>query len=466
MSGSFLPKSGKWDENFQELKTLLHPLSHYRIDREAAKKRAKAEMVDEASMEKICDLLLYDDLLDQFAWRFATFNFDHEDFEDFLDFMVSVAHWILAVYNVSRPMDCTTVSVSSCKEAMDEYDSKRHDDDIDDDDFLVLKGFYQHKNSHFTSPRHNELGSTSTETTPIWPVMKINFLKHMLIGLERCKKVLRKRGFQVHDDCFFIDREGQPLTRNGFEKGIKLAMRALKLSFNSRDWRVIVQTKTKEKQLAACLNDPGAKAAQFALDCVTKQMHHTDKVANKYYRVNTKNVSKTAGRMVNAILMENKFQATGVIEPPSKRLRVSESSEDPAVSSSDEQFAKKASPPSAEHHPSATSHVTRGETSSSADEHLRGAKGKNIRNLHEVPDDDSDDFQPRKSKRATSIMKFVSVSNAERRIQAAEEELKANCKQAGVTYEPPTRNETPKERSARRTRCRKKIRLELKGKSS
>ena len=85
---------------------------------------------------------------------------------------------------------------------------------------------------------------------------------------------------------------------------------------------------SKEKQLSASLNNPGAKEAQFNPQCVTSQMHHTDRIAYEYYRVSTKDVSKTAGKMVNAILVDNKKKPSGLEEPPRKKICLSESSED------------------------------------------------------------------------------------------------------------------------------------------
>ena len=168
-----------------------------------------------------------------------------------------------------------------------------------DEEILTISGHIEHKNTHHPHKSHSKVQKAYLA---IWPTYLLGFLKRFLQGLAQVKQRLRKAGFKVQMDNLFINNEGQSPDRNKFARCLALAKKLIGFDWGSCFWRLWMETTTKEKQLAACLVNPSATKEQFELDCLSSHMQHSDACAEDYYRLSTKNVASTAGRVINSVL--------------------------------------------------------------------------------------------------------------------------------------------------------------------
>ena len=133
-AGKWLPKSNAFEENVEEVKSLLYPVIQMHSDRLAAQRVVKADRIANFSPEEY-SLLVCGEELDEVISAIANKNLnDIAELKPMIMLTMGLTYLIFVFFNSSRLSDATTASVQAFKRAIDVYEMN------DDDEFMIIRG--------------------------------------------------------------------------------------------------------------------------------------------------------------------------------------------------------------------------------------------------------------------------------------------------------------------------------------
>ena len=341
--------------------------------------------------------LLKGDEINMIGRRWASFDFagaSLDDCEAMQECTEGVVYLDYLAFNVARASDNTTIEVSAWERAVNHY----HQNYDADQEFLEVKGLMQHKNSHRTYKGKSNTSSTSIN----WPVHLLAFLEDYLSGLIRFKERLRLEGMVVEGEAFFMNIRGQLPSAKELRAYLKIACEVFCIQFSPRLFRIFIESEVKQRYMEVCANNSEAAKAKKQMEETSTHMLHSEEMAEKHYRLQTNSCAQTTGKMVKTLIgNRNKRKLPYPVHPPSKKAR-------PA-------------------------------SKDVVDEDLSSG----------------DDFKPQKPKRMEAFksrLDHVLMPKTQRRLLREDEQQKKLCIEQNIQYEQAVSNESPSERSHRRSR--------------
>ena len=295
----FFTKSSEFEDNVAEAKSLIHPVVKFQSDRLSAKRNEKAEMITKYSPQEY-SLLVSGNELDQISSMIVGKNMDEiEDLNPVLALTLGLAFLIFVVFNSSRTSDATTISVRAICHAINEFKSSDSEDD-----FLIIRGPLQTKNSHRTFTKTKDItGSLLSAPLVIWPVHKLFFLENVLQIIHNVKRHLQAKGLQIDEDSFFINENGLPCSSKELSVFMTTACQVVGVKrIKPTEWRSYVETMAKEVQLKNCLQSPESSFSKYQMESVSRHQDHTEEIAERHYRMKTSNCSQIVGQFVSSLV--------------------------------------------------------------------------------------------------------------------------------------------------------------------
>ena len=295
-----LEKSNEFEDIVTEVKALIYPVVQFQSCRLAAERSNKAEQIANFSPQDY-SILVSGDELDQISSMIANKNLaEIEDWKPVMAMVIGLSFLLWVFFNSSRTSDATTVTVTAIRRAIEMHRSNKSDEE-----FLMIRGLLQTKESHRNMTKKKEISTLRTAPLVIWPIHKIFFLENVLGIIKKVKTSLKAKGQRVDNDWFFINENGLACSSKELSAYRRIACQVMGVpELKTRFWRSLVETLAKERQMENCLKSPESSFSQHQMEAVSQHQNHTDLVAEKSYRMKTSNRSQIVGHFVSSLAME------------------------------------------------------------------------------------------------------------------------------------------------------------------